>query len=1058
MCGLATATVIVVVIAAPLGAAGGGAGCRQLAAAAARGSSCSPPEAVTKAAKAAGTSVLSLLARAAGDETALESLWGCAVEAAAHGRPLWAFAAAAYARERMGKAEDAADWWRCAPPHPALEEWHVLGPFIAGKMEVDGDPVESYGGVEVAAAAVTTPRGGYASELAQGGRVAWRTVRAPNGAANFDFAAIAWQDLIRATSTAVLEWQAWLYGVVWVAEEGDYRIRAQGFHTVWVGDSRICGDQYSAGRITGVVRLGRGRQVVRVRLKAKHQGRLSVSIDPVSKAAPLVLHAPYFLPDVVNGVLFGDWLAVTLASQRSDAPIQIDAVRVEPQSTSWGTSVGLHPDGQDPLPAVAPGQVLSVPIRLQLQGPGCPGPFTVAVDAGGQTLRTAKLTLRCRDASSETFVFTYRDYDGAVTHAGAASPVARGQPSRCTDGCPVVMSFHGTSVEPGAMADAYKQRRNDGTMVFGVANAWLLTPSRHGAHNWEGPGRLSAATALLYLEQRTRELGAPAQRGGKGAAQWDPALAGRLRADASRVLAAGHSMGGHGAWAFATRHPEVIIGVAPTAGWLRKEKYGDSNEFYALDVQEATTEPWLKAVLEASFSENDVDAHLDNIAGAPVALRVGARDATVSPWYSRRAARVLHALGYPPQLYKEVKGQEHWWWDTESENDGGVVNDGQARGFLASVVAPKAGGPAPAPPLPPRFAAALSHPAPLPTAAARANGSAPLLASAGRGGVRVLQQQQSFRRSWLSVEHGGGEAAVSTVNVARLSVSLQRGAAAGAAAVAVDGQRFEAAGRPQLTLCAGGAGKSSAPSGGPWEECDGAGQGHWERAQKSPLNSGPMPVPTHRPLTIIHGAGGGEREAAVYIANLLHMASYAPCSVVASPEDAPAALALMRTVQARGGGVLLVGGPRSNTASAALQKQELRHPGVRWEQDGSFSLAGCRFAANSTGVLHWGVADVGGGAGGAGLLPYIVAAGSDRRGFDDVVSLATPTIPPMVRSPFTNMLPDYVVTGPRFRRDGTGGYLAAGFWSNDWVAQREVGYLRCPVPPAAQPPAGSCAA
>lgn len=33
---------------------------------------------------------------------------------------------------------------------------------------------------------------------------------------------------------------------------------------------------------------------------------------------------------------------------------------------------------------------------------------------------------------------------------------------------------------------------------------------------------------------------------------------------------------------------------------------------------------------------------------------------------------------------------------------------------------------------------------------------------------------------------------------------------------------------------------------------------------------------------------------------------------------------------------------------------------------------------------------------------------------------------------FSNLIPDYVVTGPDFGRKGPGGYLCAGFYGNQW--------------------------
>lgn len=46
--------------------------------------------------------------------------------------------------------------------------------------------------------------------------------------------------------------------------------------------------------------------------------------------------------------------------------------------------------------------------------------------------------------------------------------------------------------------------------------------------------------------------------------------------------------------------------------------------------------------------------------------------------------------------------------------------------------------------------------------------------------------------------------------------------------------------------------------------------------------------------------------------------------------------------------------------------------------------------------------------------------------------LAQPTIPPMVRAPYTNQMPDVVVTGPHMAHHGLGGVWAAGYWDNEW--------------------------
>jgi triacylglycerol esterase/lipase EstA (alpha/beta hydrolase family) len=71
----------------------------------------------------------------------------------------------------------------------------------------------------------------------------------------------------------------------------------------------------------------------------------------------------------------------------------------------------------------------------------------------------------------------------------------------------------------------------NGQWVFGVDNLWLLAPTRHGAHNWEGPGTLTPMKALECLSRYTQK------------AFWI-----EFKADDKKMVIAGHSMGGHGAW------------------------------------------------------------------------------------------------------------------------------------------------------------------------------------------------------------------------------------------------------------------------------------------------------------------------------------------------------------------------------------------------------------------------------------------------------------------------------------------------------------------------------
>ena len=231
----------------------------------------------------------------------------------------------------------------------------------------------------------------------------------------------------------------------------------------------------------------------------------------------------------------------------------------------------------------------------------------------------------------------------------------------------------------------------------------------------------------------------------------------------------------------------------------------------------------------------------------------------------------------------------------------------------------------------------------------------------------------------------------------------------------------------------------------PWKPCDSS---SWKAAERGPATSGTMRQAVQGPFAIVHGAHmphigtghigrGSEGEMlAVYLANLFLTTSDAtpavlPDAAVDLAFDASGALSSQGISQPVGH-LLLIGGPAANAASAKIA-QYWRHVGhaVTWSPHGVISIGGCAMPSAGVGALVLGPTPGGG-------LALIIDG--DAEGLRDAIAAGEPTIPPMARAPFSNLLPDYLVTGPAFKARGYGGVLAAGFFDHSWSVSSVSSY------------------
>lgn len=501
--------------------------------------------------------------------------------------------------------------------------------------------------------------------------------------------------------------------------------------------------------------------------------------------------------------------------------------------------------------------------------------------------------------------------------------------------------LHGTSIDARDSADAFKMKPRGAAdaepYAFGApaeACATLLAPSRHGAHNWEGVGLGHALAALDALADRD--------------------FGGRRDLD---VVVTGHSMGGHGAALLAAVLGDAR-GLSATAGWLRKEAYGDSNARYVHDAAAHAVEPALRAVLDATLAGSEVDTLATNLCRAPALLRAGDQDQAVPPFYMRRLHRLIASACPEAVSYVELPGKAHWWWDTAYPNDGGAVNDEAQRAFFADAFA-RDRRPCPA---------GYVHVCP--------NVDAVL----GACGFRVLQQVAPFRTSTVAVTAGGR---LATRNVRRLRLA--------------EAARVDGADLPAGEACF---------DGGDWRACGAS-------AGRGPGTSGPLRQVVETAFEIV--AEEKHLALAVYLANQFAQTGHARAPVALDDASGP-------------GNVVLLG-------DSAAARDALNRTAAALEiRDGAVDLGGCAFRGPGVAV--------------AALLPLdgrlaLLLWGADDGALAALVALlATPTIPPMARQPFSNALPDVVVLdAAAAETGGAAGYVAAGFWDSDWSFARDASWV-----------------
>ena len=357
------------------------------------------------------------------------------------------------------------------------------------------------------------------------------------------------------------------------------------------------------------------------------------------------------------------------------------------------------------------------------------------------------------------------------------------------------------------------------------------------------------------------------------------------------------------------------------------------------------------------------------------------------------------------------------WWDTSVPNDGGVVNDDTQRAFFDKALAAAAALPSTLSSVGSPIARCLGR-----HRLKKRTLVVPNPAAVGpMCGMRVVQQIKPYRvaRVVLTIdEHDAVH--VLTTNIAALffDASWDGENHTVSETFSIDRDQFSVAAVSNRHVCF---------RKGMWSACD-------LGTERTASTYGPMRQVLESTFTIVAGRGAEERDAAVCLANLMHMSGHAFAPVIDSDH---ADETLWNSAQ----NLVLVGLPDTNSWVRRVLAASVAHLQISETSDGN---AGKKKTEIRVGAC---VFD-GPGIGVAALLPTgprpgrlaLLLSATDVDGLRNVMSLATPTIPPMVRQPFSNTLPDVVVVDGRLRAEGAGGFLLAGYWNNDWSFASHVSY------------------
>lgn len=933
------------------------------------------------------------------------------------------------------------------------------------EQDFGADPLEAFGGFRNLQFDDTQ----YPSELAQGGTAHWQTTEMNSeGWIHVLYPDIEWRFNQQSLGWGFNQFQAWARSSFVVpsmvhdhrqgqCSEGSndnqlcsVTIQCENVGDFFLDDERLSGDWYGYGLTRHTLRLRPGsRHTLSVRIV--HEVRIfgGIIVPPPSKfRCELRLLPPsgnddlvmvqvvkegtggVIVMDAVDNNLAGEYISIALRNVGPEK-VLVKSVRVKRGSEQYAASlsslkpISLYPSTHRPIAIRLERlglQLQQLNLSLEFELSTVPPDLNRAIHRlWTGTLETDIISIEQHGWGEGAYKYTFLDFDGTVQYAAAIPP--SDPSSQPTNSAPTVIALHGAGVEVAQAPfwlSEYRQRER----------SWIVLPTGRSSwgYDWHGASIKNVMNAIQSLTSRLP--GVPESLKG---------LPG-IRPDPERLLMAGHSNGGQGAWYLVTHFPDMAIAATPAAGYVNIRHYVPFSGW----LSNSYTDSHLRGLLESSIIEFDNDVHMSNTVGVPILARTGSLDDNVPPLNTRKMVRLgqENAHNLSSVRLSEVQGEGHWFV--------GALHDGVMQEFLQQHLHDTVSGRVRGqikpqavshPPFPNEFEITVINPAGM----------------GSKGSIQVEQLHIPYRKGTIKVKiqdhvshllcNGIQESATTwvlqTKNIRRFrlvdSASL-RNRRGTISRFIVDGVVFNPDGEhrdvsEELLFSGTFLQDPKATKNGPrWQFIA---SNDWMATERHRETYGPAIQILEKEVVVVIGTGGNEELNAAadrigkLVAHDIYLYGRHDVEVMTDEEYHDRIMVLEQQdgaeAEARTN-LVLIGNTRMKTFTHhdfAGTEPEVGINGI----DGSIFIQprsdlamAAEFRGPGIGLLQirpWGASH---------LLMRIV--GLDVQGLETAARLFPKRTGLLV--------PDWIITGPEMAWKGAGGILAAGYWGNHWEYQTQM--------------------